>query len=101
MRVVEPEQRPADRPRCATGSRHGRPDGAACDPLDAVVRPRRAPLRTSGPSQGGCSRRDTLSDIRKRITLLGGGPVADTPEQFAAIIHGDIVKWKKVAAAAH
>ncbi|MGA8031549.1 MAG: tripartite tricarboxylate transporter substrate-binding protein, partial [Casimicrobiaceae bacterium] len=42
-----------------------------------------------------------LPDIRQRITVLGGEPVGDSPAEFAAIIHNDIVKWKKVAAAAH
>jgi tripartite-type tricarboxylate transporter receptor subunit TctC len=42
-----------------------------------------------------------LPDIRQRITVLGGEPVGNTPAEFAAIIHNDIVKWKKVAAAAH
>ncbi len=42
-----------------------------------------------------------LPDIRERIVALGGEPVANRPEEFAAIIHNDVVKWKKVAAAAH
>jgi tripartite-type tricarboxylate transporter receptor subunit TctC len=42
-----------------------------------------------------------LPDIRERIIALGGEPVGNRPEEFAAIIHSDVVKWKKVAAAAH
>jgi tripartite-type tricarboxylate transporter receptor subunit TctC len=41
-----------------------------------------------------------MPDIRERIVALGGEPVANRPEEFAAIIHNDVVKWKKVAAAA-
>ena len=42
-----------------------------------------------------------LPDIRERIAALGGEPVGNTPQEFAAIIHNDVAKWKKVAAAAH
>jgi tripartite-type tricarboxylate transporter receptor subunit TctC len=42
-----------------------------------------------------------MPDIRERIATLGGEPVANRPEEFAAIIHGDVAKWRKVAAAAH
>ncbi|HZQ60737.1 MAG TPA: tripartite tricarboxylate transporter substrate binding protein [Casimicrobiaceae bacterium] len=42
-----------------------------------------------------------MPDIRERIAALGGEPVANRPEEFAAIIHGDVAKWKKVAAVAH
>ncbi len=40
-------------------------------------------------------------DIRERIVALGGEPVGNSPAEFAAIIHNDVVKWKKVAAAAN
>ncbi len=42
-----------------------------------------------------------MPDIRERIAALGGEPVANRPEEFAAIIHADVAKWKKVAATAH
>jgi len=42
-----------------------------------------------------------MPDIRERIAALGGEPVANRPEEFAAIIHDDVAKWKKVAAVAH
>ena len=40
-------------------------------------------------------------DIRERIVTLGGEPVGNTPEEFAAIVRGDIAKWKGVAKAAN
>ncbi|MDQ6619799.1 MAG: tripartite tricarboxylate transporter substrate binding protein [Pseudomonadota bacterium] len=42
-----------------------------------------------------------LPDIRERIAALGGEPSVNRPEEFAAIIHNDVVKWNRVAAAAH
>jgi len=42
-----------------------------------------------------------LPDIREHIAALGGEPVANRPDEFAAIIHDDVAKWKKVAATAH
>jgi tripartite-type tricarboxylate transporter receptor subunit TctC len=36
-------------------------------------------------------------DIREGILALGGEPVGNRPEEFAAIIGSDIAKWKKVA----
>jgi tripartite-type tricarboxylate transporter receptor subunit TctC len=35
-------------------------------------------------------------DIRERMAALGGEPVGNTPDQFAAIVKGDVAKWKKV-----
>ena len=37
-----------------------------------------------------------LSDVRDRLSNLGAEPVGNTPEQFAAHIQGEIVKWAKV-----
>jgi tripartite-type tricarboxylate transporter receptor subunit TctC len=39
-------------------------------------------------------------DIRERIVTLGGEPVGNTPAEFAAIVRGDVAKWKGVAKAA-
>jgi tripartite-type tricarboxylate transporter receptor subunit TctC len=39
-------------------------------------------------------------DIRERIATLGGEPVGNAPEAFAAIVRDDIAKWKRVAKAA-
>ena len=35
-------------------------------------------------------------DIRDRIAALGGEPVGNRPDEFAAIVKGDVAKWKKV-----
>ena len=35
-------------------------------------------------------------DVRERIAALGGEPVGNRPEEFAAIVKGDVAKWKKV-----
>ncbi len=40
-------------------------------------------------------------DIRERIATLGGEPVGNAPDAFAAIVHGDIAKWKGVVKAAN
>jgi tripartite-type tricarboxylate transporter receptor subunit TctC len=40
-------------------------------------------------------------DIRERIVTLGGEPVGNTPAEFAAIVRGDVAKWKGVAKAAN
>jgi tripartite-type tricarboxylate transporter receptor subunit TctC len=39
-------------------------------------------------------------DVRERIVALGGEPVANRPEAFAAIVRADIAKWRKVVAQA-
>jgi tripartite-type tricarboxylate transporter receptor subunit TctC len=36
--------------------------------------------------------------IREQIASLGGEPVGNTPAEFAAIVRGDIAKWKRVVA---
>jgi tripartite-type tricarboxylate transporter receptor subunit TctC len=38
-------------------------------------------------------------EIRERIATLGGEPVGNAPEAFAAIVRSDIAKWKRVAQA--
>ena len=38
-------------------------------------------------------------DIRERFAVLGAEPVGSTPEQFAALIREDIVRWAKVVKA--
>ena len=37
-----------------------------------------------------------LPEPRKRITSLGGEPVGNTPQQFAALLQDEIRKWAKV-----
>ena len=39
--------------------------------------------------------------MRDRIKSFGTEPVGNTPEEFAAQIRGDIVKWATVARAAN
>jgi tripartite-type tricarboxylate transporter receptor subunit TctC len=40
-------------------------------------------------------------ELRARIDSLGGEPVGNTPQQFAAIIRSDIAKWRRVVDAAN
>jgi len=35
-----------------------------------------------------------LQDVRSKITGGGGTVVGSTPEEFSAVIHADITKWK-------
>ena len=37
-----------------------------------------------------------LADVNKRISELGAEPVGSTPQQYAAFIQSEIVKWRKV-----
>ena len=37
-----------------------------------------------------------LADVNKRISELGAEPVGGTPQQYAAFIQAEIVKWRKV-----
>ena len=37
-----------------------------------------------------------LPDVNKRISELGAEPVGSTPQQYAAFIQSEIVKWRKV-----
>jgi tripartite-type tricarboxylate transporter receptor subunit TctC len=40
-------------------------------------------------------------ELRARIESLGGEPVGNTPQEFAAIIRADIAKWRRVVDAAN
>jgi tripartite-type tricarboxylate transporter receptor subunit TctC len=37
-----------------------------------------------------------LPEVRERLSSLGGEPVTNTPEEFAAFMNAEIVKWAKV-----
>ncbi len=37
-----------------------------------------------------------LPDVKQRMAADGADPVGNTPEQFAAYIQSEIVKWGKV-----
>jgi len=41
------------------------------------------------------------AELRARIDSLGGEPVGNTLQEFAAIIRADIAKWRRVVAAAN
>jgi tripartite-type tricarboxylate transporter receptor subunit TctC len=41
------------------------------------------------------------AELRARIESLGGEPVGNTPQEFAAIIRADIAKWRRVVDAAN
>jgi tripartite-type tricarboxylate transporter receptor subunit TctC len=41
------------------------------------------------------------AELRARIESLGGEPVGNTPQEFAAIIRADITKWRRVVDAAN
>ena len=40
-----------------------------------------------------------MPDVKERLSGMGAEPVGNTPEQFAALIKADIVKWAKVVKA--
>jgi len=37
-----------------------------------------------------------MPDVKEKLVSLGLDPLISTPEQFAAIIKADLVKWAKV-----
>jgi len=45
---------------------------------------------------GEVTRIIALPAVREQWAVLGAEPVSTTPEQFAAFIKDDIVKWQKV-----
>jgi tripartite-type tricarboxylate transporter receptor subunit TctC len=57
----------------------------AATPRDIVDRLHRETVRVIG-----------LPDVREKLAALGFSPVANTPDQFAAYIKTEIVKWAKV-----
>jgi tripartite-type tricarboxylate transporter receptor subunit TctC len=38
-----------------------------------------------------------LPDVAERMTSVGTEPLSNTPEEFAALIRSEMVKWAKVA----
>ena len=41
-----------------------------------------------------------IADVRTRLIEIGGEPSGETPEEFAALIRGEIARWKEIVAVA-
>ena len=62
-----------------------------------VMAPAGVPSAIVGKIHADVARVITQPDIRAQFSSEGGEVVANTPEQFAALIERELVKWSKVA----
>jgi tripartite-type tricarboxylate transporter receptor subunit TctC len=65
-----------------------------------LLAPAGTPSETIAKTRDEVARIIQTPELRARIDSLGGEPVGNTPQQFAAIIRADIAKWRKLVAEA-
>ena len=63
-----------------------------------LLAPAGTPPEVIAKARDAVARITDTAELRARIDALGGEPVGNTPQQFAAIIRADIAKWRKVVA---
>jgi tripartite-type tricarboxylate transporter receptor subunit TctC len=66
-----------------------------------LLAPAGTPPEVIAKTRDAVGRITDTAELRARIEALGGEPVGNTPQQFAAIIRADIAKWRKVVADAN
>jgi tripartite-type tricarboxylate transporter receptor subunit TctC len=66
-----------------------------------LLAPAGTPPEVIAKTRDAVARITDTAELRARIDALGGEPVGNTPQQFAAIIRADIAKWRKVVADAN
>jgi tripartite-type tricarboxylate transporter receptor subunit TctC len=66
------------------------------DTLTGLLAPAGTPEEIVDLLQRQVARIVALPDVKERLTALGFEPVADTPEQFGALIKVEMAKWGKV-----
>ncbi len=62
-----------------------------------VFAPGKTPRPVVAKLNGEIHRILAAQDVKSRLAEEGAEPVVTTPEEFSAIVKGDIAKWKKVA----
>jgi tripartite-type tricarboxylate transporter receptor subunit TctC len=93
--AVSAAKRAAALPDVPTLSEAGLPDQEA-DTLQAVLLPAGTPRPVVDLLYNEIKAIVALPDIKERFAVLGLDPVANSPEEFAAQIQREIVKWGKV-----
>jgi tripartite-type tricarboxylate transporter receptor subunit TctC len=93
--AVSAATRVAALPDVPTLGEAGLPDQEA-DTLQAVLLPAGTPRPIVDLLWREIKAIVALPDVKERFTVLGLDPVANTPEEFAAQIRREIVKWGKV-----
>jgi len=92
-------QRSAALPDVPTISEAGFP-GQEADTLIGVLAPAKTPKEIIDLLHREIVRIVALPDVRERLDAIGFVPVANTPDQFAAIIKAESERWAKVIRAA-
>jgi tripartite-type tricarboxylate transporter receptor subunit TctC len=87
-------------PDVPTLAEAGAPDQES-EVIAGVLLPGNTPPDIVGRLARETARITSLADVRERLTALGFEPIGSTPEQFAARIKAEIVKWAQVVRAAH
>jgi tripartite-type tricarboxylate transporter receptor subunit TctC len=92
-------QRSSALPEVPTMDEAGFP-GQEADTLLGVVVPAGTPAAIIDLLHGEIARIVALPDIKQRLDAIGFVPVANTPDQFAAVIKAESERWAKVIRAA-
>ncbi|MBI4189379.1 MAG: tripartite tricarboxylate transporter substrate binding protein [Betaproteobacteria bacterium] len=61
-----------------------------------ILAPARLPAELLQTLHGEITKALLSSDVRNQVITLGFNPIGNTPEAFAGVIRGDLVKWERV-----
>jgi tripartite-type tricarboxylate transporter receptor subunit TctC len=75
--------------------------GQEADTLLGVLAPVGTPKEIVDLSHREIVRSVALPDVRERLDAIGFAPVANTPDEFAAVIKAESERWAKVIRAAN
>jgi len=96
--VVTSKTRSAAVPDIPTVVESGFPDFEASSWF-GLLGPAQLPQEIVAKLQGEVARVLKMPDVRTRLVQLGADPVGSTPEEFAAYLRAETVKWSKVVKA--
>lgn len=94
--VIAGKSRVETLPDVPTAAEVGLPDYDA-EMWNGLLAPAGLPADVLEKLHGAAVKALSRPDVKKRYEALGAYVIADTPEEFGAMISNDIDKWKKVA----
>lgn len=94
--VIAGKSRVETLPDVPTAAEVGLPDYDA-EMWNGLLAPAGLPADVLEKLHGAAVKALSRPEVRKRYEALGAYVIADTPEEFGAMIRNDIDKWKKVA----
>lgn len=97
--AVASSRRANSLPETPTFAEAGFPE-VQVDPRYGIIAPAATPAATIARLQNAIAKALGTPDVRERYTALSLDPAASTAQDYAAYLRDDLVRWRKVVAAA-